>query len=88
MLKSVLTTALPPAGTTVFSALLKSNPAAWGEPRFGMVAVSERNFTWRTSVTEDEVVDMANDRLCEREKMIGVKDFRNDLMDEDQKCKL
>jgi hypothetical protein len=53
-----LTTALPPAGTTVFSALDKSKPAAWGDPLVGMVAVSERNLTWRQSVREVDMADV------------------------------
>ena len=57
MLKSVLTTARPPAGTTVFSALERSNPADRGEPRVGILACSLRNFTWRHC--DDEEVDMA-----------------------------
>ena len=44
MLKSVLTTARPPAGTMVFSADDKSNPADCGEPRVGILACSDRNF--------------------------------------------
>ena len=49
MLKSVLTTARPPAGTTVFSALDRSNPADWGDPRVGILACSLKNLTWRNS---------------------------------------
>jgi len=48
MLKSVLTTALPPAGTTLDSAAERSKPADWGEPRVGMTALGLRNFTCRT----------------------------------------
>ena len=48
MLKSVLTTALPPAGTTLGSAAERSKPADWGEPRVGMTALGLRNFTCRT----------------------------------------
>lgn len=64
MLISVLTTARPPAGTTVFSAEDKSNPADWGEPRVGRVAEAERNLTWRTSLRfmlleEDDDIIMA-----------------------------
>ena len=60
-LKSVLTTALPPAGTTVFSALERSNPAESGAPRVGMVAVSERNLTCRQEdglSDDDDMADM------------------------------
>eukprot|EP00986_Skeletonema_menzelii_P014025 scaffold8786_cov188-Skeletonema_menzelii.AAC.4 len=48
ILKSVLTTALPPAGTTLASAADRSNPADWGDPRVGILALGPRNFTWRT----------------------------------------
>jgi len=48
MLKSVLTTALPPAGTTLGSAADRSKPADCGEPRVGMTALGLRNFTCRT----------------------------------------
>ena len=45
ILKSVFTTALPPAGTTVFSAEDRSNPAEKGEPRVGILALSDKNLT-------------------------------------------
>jgi hypothetical protein len=49
MLRSVLTMARPPLGTTVLSAAERSNPAEWGEPRDGIVARSLRNLTRRHS---------------------------------------
>ena len=48
MLKSVLTIARPPAGTTFCSAADRSNPADCGEPRVGILALGLRNLTWRT----------------------------------------
>ena len=50
MLRSVLTRARPPLGTMVLSDADRSNPAEWGEPRDGIVALSLRNLTRRQSL--------------------------------------
>ena len=60
-LRSVLTTALPPAGTVTDSAAARSNPADRGEPRTGIFAFSLRSLTCMQpegGMAEDDV-DMA-----------------------------
>ena len=62
MLKSVLITARPPAGTMVFSADDKSNPADCGEPRVGILACSDRNLL--CSIYIVVVVHVYYDIIC------------------------
>ena len=54
--QSVLTTALPPAGTTLASAAERSNPADRGEPRVGILAFSLRNLTWTWRTFDDDIL--------------------------------
>ena len=67
MHKSVLTTTRPPAGTIVASDADRSNPAACGEPRVGIMALFDRNFTCRTSPSsslDDDLLTLSGEDMA------------------------
>ena len=68
---SVLTKALPRAGTIMSYALERSNPAAYSEPRVGIIANSVNFLTCITSEFENEDIESDEENL--NEEIINIK---------------
>lgn len=69
--RSVLTSALPRAGTTVSYALLKSNPAENAEPRVGIIANSLSLFTCKSSALAALIVGTRNQKRATKNGVLN-----------------